>query len=86
MKKISYNENPSPWNNSSINAKVKVASLNCSGLVPHFNDVMADEKLRKADILHLVETSLVNTKENAQLSIPGYELIGSIFGSLLFDK
>ena len=56
-----------------MNAKVNVASLNCAGLVPHFDDVMADGKLRKADIIHLVETSLENTKESEQLSVPGYE-------------
>ena len=73
LKSISYNQNPSPWSTSSSNDKIKVASLNCAGLAPHFIDVLADEKLLKADIIHLVETSLRNTEESQQLSIQGYQ-------------
>ena len=72
LKRISYNENPTPWNEPNQNDKVNILSLNCAGLAYHFMDIIADEKLKKADIIHLVETSLENnTKE--QFSIPGYE-------------
>ena len=73
LKKISYNENPSPWNTSPRSDKVKVASLNCAGLSPHFIDVLEDEKLRIADVIHLLETSLECNENGLHMSIPGYE-------------
>ena len=73
LKSISYNENPSPWCTSSRYDRVKVASLNCAGLAPHYIDVLADAKLLNADIIHLVETSIENTEESQKLSIPGYQ-------------
>ena len=62
LKRISYNENPTAWNEPRRNNKVNIASLNCAGLTSHFIDIVADEKLKKADIIHLIETSL---KKNA---------------------
>ena len=73
LKSISYNQNPPPWSVSSRNDRVRVASLNCAGLAPHYIDVLADEKLIKSDIIHLLETSLENKEEIQHLSIQGYQ-------------
>ena len=50
---------------------IKIASLNCAGLKSHFIDILVDETLLKADIIHLVETSLESNEAN-QWTIPGY--------------
>ena len=68
--KISMNKNPTPWHRPTENT-IKVASLNCAGLNAHFIDIEADEKIMKADIIHLLETSLED-KEGNQLTLPGY--------------
>ena len=70
LKLISLNENPTPWQNMTDDS-VKVASLNCAGLKPHITDIRADEHLMKADIIHLIETSIDITEENL-LNIKGY--------------
>jgi exonuclease III len=67
---MSINDNPTAWHRPCKNA-IKVASLNCAGLKPHTMDILADTTLLKADILHLIETSL-EEGENVLLSIPGY--------------
>ena len=73
LESISYNESPSPWYTLSSNDRIKIASLNCAGLAPHYIDVLADEKLLNADIIHLVETSIENTEESQKLNIQGYQ-------------
>ena len=70
LKENSINENPTPWLKTNEDS-IKVVSLNCAGLKPHFVDIQADEHLLKADVIHLVETSL-NKNETAEFSIPGY--------------
>ena len=70
LQNLSINENPTPWLTRSKNT-VKVASLNCSGLKAHLADIQADEHLLNADIIHLVETSLIDTDTNEYI-IPGY--------------
>ena len=72
LKRISYNENPTPWNEPTRYNKVNIASLNCAGLASHFIDIAADEKLKKADVIHLVETS-VEKNASEQYNQPGYE-------------
>ena len=71
LKKIYINENPTPWQRQAENS-IKVASLNCAGLAPHYVDILSDDKLIKADILHLIETSLEKNEGN-RLCIPGYK-------------
>ena len=71
LKENSINENPTPWLKTNEDS-IKVVSLNCAGLKPHFVDIQADEHLLKADVIHLVETSL-NENETAEFSIPGVE-------------
>ena len=55
LKEISMNENPTPWQRQKPNT-VKVVSLNCAGLQPHFNDIIADNHIMKANIIQLIET------------------------------
>ena len=70
LKENSINENPTPWLKESSDS-IKIASLNCAGLKPHFVDIQADEHLLKADIIHLIETSL-NATETSEYTLPGY--------------
>ena len=70
LKEISLNENPTPWLKD-IKNSIKVVSLNCAGLKPHFIDIQADEHLLKADVIHLIETSLDPSEIN-QFNLPGY--------------
>ena len=72
LKSKSINENPTAWNKIKMHDTIKVASLNCAGLSAHFIDIQADEKLMKADIIHLVETSLKDD-EGQHLNLPGYQ-------------
>ena len=70
LKAISINENPTEWNRQTENT-IKVVSLNCAGLKAHTMDILADDTLKEADIIHLIETSL-DTMEEVQFTIPGY--------------
>ena len=70
LKENSINENPTPWLKPDKDS-IKVASLNCAGLKPHFADIQADEHLLQADIIHLIETSLDDT-EIEEYTLPGY--------------
>ena len=62
MKSLSANINPSPWQKDQKDA-IKIVSLNCAGLAPHFRDIQTDEHVIKADIIHLMETSLKDQDE-----------------------
>ena len=70
LKEISLNENPTPWLKTGQES-LKIASLNCAGLNPHYIDIQADDHLLKADIIHLVETSINPADEN-KFSLQGY--------------
>jgi hypothetical protein len=72
MNKVSINENPSPWNKES-DTSLKIVSLNCAGLKAHFEDIRTDERLQKADIMHLVETSLMTEEDEDAFNLDGYE-------------
>ena len=52
---------------------MKIASLNCAGLKVHFRDIQADDRLKKADIIHLVETSLIEEEDEHAFTLDGYE-------------
>ena len=56
LEKISLNSNPSPW--WSQDAGIKIATLNCRGLLAHINDINQDHFLRQATVINLLETSL----------------------------
>ena len=70
MKAVSLNTNLTPWLKEEKNS-VKVASLNCAGLAPHFIDIQCDKHLMKADVIHLSETSIERDDE-PDFSIDGY--------------
>ena len=72
LRYISMNENPEPWDIEN-EGNVKIASLNCAGLEAHFTDIETDEKLLKADILHLLETSLSTDEEASWYMLDGYQ-------------
>ena len=73
LKSIYINENPIPWDreSSSMKRNIKIASLNGNGLKSHFKDILADNKLLKADIIHIIETSLAKN-ECQQWNVPGF--------------
>ena len=72
LENISLNRNPSPWE-SQCKECIKVMSLNCAGLKAHIDDIQTDEKIKKADVIHLIETSLKENEENP-LKLSGYEV------------
>ena len=71
LEMISLNRNPSDWFKD---YGIHIASFNCAGLLPHINDIRADQKLLNADMIQVQETSLY-TDEQGQNScqVPGYE-------------
>ena len=70
MKLVSLNSNPTPWLKDQNNC-VKIASLNCAGLAPHFLDIECDEHLMKADVIHLIET-WIEKEDEAHFGLAGY--------------
>ena len=88
LEQISLNENQTPWLKPDKES-LKVASLNCAGLKPHFPDIYVDEHLLKADIIHLIETSL-DANDEHDFSLPGYNShflsIGNGKGIVTFYK
>ena len=79
MNKRSLNENPNSWNKAE-ESTIKIASLNCAGLQVHFEDMKTDDKLLKADIVHLVETSLEREDNVENFDLEGYMKIFSSIG------
>ena len=43
--------------------------MNCAGFVAHKDDIKMDRKLLKGNIIHLLETSIPSTFDNAGLEI-----------------
>ena len=72
LERISINRNPTPWN-AAIKGSINVASLNCMGLRAHHQDMLADVKLMKADVLQLSETSLTTESNLEALQFPGFK-------------
>ena len=56
LEKISINSNPSPW--WSQDDSIKIATMNCRGLLAHINDINHDHFLKEATVINLLETSL----------------------------
>ena len=67
LKKISMNENPTAWNEDKQD--LRVAFLNCAGLIPHLEDIKADNKILKADVVHLDETHI---QGECSIEVDGY--------------
>ena len=72
MNRVSINENPYPWSKKSENT-LQIVSLNCSGLKAHFQDIKTDDRLLKADMIHLVESSLTVEDDAAGFTMEGYK-------------
>ena len=72
LESISFNRNPSPWHKED-DSSIKVASLNCAGLLPHLRDIRSDEKLLNAGVIHLLETSLSQGTDTEDISITGFQ-------------
>ena len=71
LQKISINRNPTLWHKRD-SSSVKIASVNCCGLLPHLRDIRNDWKLLNGDILHLLETSLPVEIDTQGIKIYGY--------------
>ena len=69
---MSMNENPTLWNRRSDS--LKVAFVNCAGLITHFQDVQADKKLLKADLLYLDETHITDDYDVSAFDIDGFDV------------
>ena len=72
MNRVSINENPDTWSRRDDNA-LKIVSLNCAGLNAHYEDIPTDDRLQKADIIHLTETSLTEDDNTSSLLLDGYK-------------
>ena len=68
----SMNRNPTPWRDTSLKKALRIAAFNCAGLSAHYEDLLADHSILRADLIHLSETSL--TSGDRQFDIPGYKV------------
>ena len=71
LREISFNRNPTPWHRRNSKA-IKIASVNCCGLLPHLRDIRKDHKLQNGDLLHILETSLPQDIDEDGITIHGY--------------
>ena len=71
MNKRALNNKTSGWFPQQPEA-VKIASLNVCRLQPHFEDILSDPTLLKADIIHFCETWLLPDQDLNCFKIPGY--------------
>ena len=71
LQNISFNKNPTPWHTRNRKA-IKISSVNCMGLLPHFRDIRKDNKLQNGDVLHFLETSLPSDADSDDITIHGY--------------
>ena len=72
LEKISWNKNPSPWHKSEENS-LKIATLNCAGMLSHLRDIVKDDKILQGHIVHLLETSLPLDCDVSDININGFE-------------
>ena len=72
LDKISINKNPTPWDQD-IPGTLKIMSLNCAGMRAHKEDIVQDNRVLKADIIHLIETSLEENEE-CPLVLPSFSI------------
>ena len=71
LAKLSLNANPTSWQSKSCDT-MKVISMNCLGLNAHHRDIEADDIVKHGDIIHLIETSLLEG-EHSPLALKTYE-------------
>ena len=67
----SINRNPTVWNKTEHQG-VRIASLNVAGLASHILDVNSDDKIKKADVLLLQETSLDRNCDTTNFAVEGF--------------
>ena len=70
LEDISINRNPRFWMNGQQDV-LRICSLNCAGLQAHIEDIKADQRLLKADILLFQETSLTSFDQES-FEIPSH--------------
>ena len=70
LQKKSWNENPGPWMIPDRKS-LKIASLNCNRLQPHLQYMQNDDRLLKADVVHVQET-WVKPNTTSDLNIENY--------------
>ena len=68
----SFNKNPTSWIKTD-DSVMKVCMLNCAGLQAHIKDIKNDSFLLHANVLHLVETSLVTDSETSDLELENFK-------------
>ena len=71
MNKVCLNNNPDAWLKED-NDSIKIACLNCAGLKWHHIDIKSDERLLKADLIHLNEISLTEQDDLTDYKLEGY--------------
>ena len=71
LEDTSFNKNPTPWHREDKDS-IKIATLNCAGLVAHIEDIREDNKLLQGDMIHLLETSLPRDRAADGIQIDGY--------------
>ena len=71
LESISFNKNPSSWHKEDT-GDLKIATLNCAGLLPHFRDIVKDDKLLQGQIVNLIETSLPADADTTDIAIKGF--------------
>ena len=74
LEKISLNRNPTPWDATSKEDTLKIASLNCAGFFPHLRDLTSDSRLLTGDVIHLDETSITEENTTEQLKFENHRI------------
>ena len=72
LEKISFNKVKTQWHEN-VTKSLKIATLNCAGILPHFRDIVKDNKLLKGEIINLLETSLPADCDLSEISIHGFK-------------
>ena len=72
LETISFNKVPTPWHDN-VAKSMKIATLNCAGILPHFRDIVKDNKLLKGHLINLLETSLPSDCDVSEISIHGFK-------------
>ena len=89
LERVSINANPSPYFKRDM-LSIKIATLNCRGLLAHIKDITTDHFLAEATVINLLGTSLDQEQESLPALLPNYTpyfySIGSGKGIATFVK
>ena len=72
MNKISENEKPSLWNDSTV-LSTRISVLNCGSIRPQLQHISSDRRLTISDAICLTETWLWSDEETAGIEIDGFQ-------------